>query len=302
MSNMMDTENYEEKSYPRKGGGWMKDILNGVKRLESEFGNCSACGKEAVEFKVYHLANGTIKKYAYCPDCDAKLVKKRGQEEEVARLAEIARIRRKYRESSGIPPKFMDSDFSAFEKGWQDKALKLAEAYAESFPVDRYPRGYQSLYLWSTESWGTGKTHLASAICHRILDRWEGTGKKGCPRIIFLSEPELFRKIQATYSFTREESQVRESEDDIIKSIVYADLVVFDDVGKEKRADPRFIQRTIYSIIDGRYKQQLPIILTANLDPVGLKEHLESASFDRVWEMIKGKSVRMDGKSYRRKE
>ena len=95
---------------------------------------------------------------------------------------------------------------------------------------------------------------------------------------------------------------MRESEDDIIKSIVYADLVVLDDVGKEKRADPRFIQRTIYSIIDGRYKQQLPLILTANLDPNGLKEHLESASFDRVWELIEGKSVRMDGQSYRRRQ
>ena len=94
---------------------------------------------------------------------------------------------------------------------------------------------------------------------------------------------------------------MRESEDDIIKSIVYADLVVLDDVGKEKRADPRFIQRTIYSIIDGRYKQQLPLILTANLDPNGLKEHLESASFDRVWELTGGKSIRMDGKSFRRK-
>jgi len=221
--------------------------------------------------------------------------------EEATRLAEVARIKRQRRESSGIPPKFMYSDFSSFEKGWQDKALKLCVAYAEDFPVDRYPRGYQSLYFWSTESWGTGKTHLASAICHRIYDRWDGTGNKGCPRIIFLSEPELFRRIQATYSFTREESQVRESEDDIIKGIIGADLVVLDDVGKEKRLKPEFVQRTLFSLIDGRYKAELPLIITANLDPAGLKEHLESASFDRVWEMVEGKSIHMDGKSFRRK-
>jgi len=245
-----------------------------------------------------HLLRGD----GYCLTCAQQVYEEMEAREEAARLAEIAGIRRKRRESSGIPPKFMDSDFSAFEKGWQDKALKLAVAYAENFPIDRYPRGYRSLYLWSTESWGVGKTHLSAAICHRIYDRWDGTGNKGCPRIIFLSEPELFRRIQATYSFSREESQLRESEDDIIKSIVYADLEVLDDVGKEKRADPRFIQRTIYSIIDGRYKQQLPLILTANLDPNGLKEHLESASFDRVWELIEGKSVRMDGQSYRRRQ
>jgi len=238
----------------------------------------------------------------YCPDCAKQVYDEEVAREEAARQAEVARVRRQHRLSSGIPPKFMNSDFSTFEKGWQDKAFKLCWDYAEGFPVDRYPAGYRSLYLWSTESWGTGKTHLASAICHRIYDRWTGTGNKGCPRIIFLSEPELFRRIQATYSFTREESQIRESEDDIIKSIVYADLVVLDDVGKEKRADPRFIQRTIYAIIDGRYKNQLPLIITANLDPNQLKEHLESASFDRVFEMIQGKSIRMDGRSFRRKD
>jgi len=268
---------------------------------DTETRTCRRCQQE-YEPSYYHVLNTDILKGdGYCPICAKQVYDEEVAKEETARLAEVARIRRERRENSGIPPKFIDSDFSSFEKGWQDKALKLAIAYAEDFPIDRYPRGYHSLYLWSTESWGVGKTHLSAAICHRIYDRWTGLEDKGCPRIIFLSEPELFRRIQATYSFTREESQLRESEDDIIKSIVYADLVVLDDVGKEKRADPRFIQRTIYSLIDGRYKNQLPLIITANLDPNQLKQHLESASFDRIFEMIQGKSVRMDGKSYRRK-
>jgi DNA replication protein DnaC len=242
-----------------------------------------------------------LKGDGYCPACARNVYGEEVAREETKRLAEIARIRRQHRETSGIPPKFMNQDFSTFEKGWQDKALKKCQEYAEKFPVDRYPRGYRSLYLWSTESWGTGKTHLSAAVCHRILDRWTGMENKGCPRIIFLSEPELFRRIQATYSFTREESQVRESEDDIIRGIIGADFVVLDDIGKEKRKDMDFVQRTLFAIINGRYKEKLPLIITANLDPTGLKEHLESASFDRLWEMVKGKSVRMDGKSYRRK-
>lgn len=239
-----------------------------------------------------------LKGDGYCPACAKKVYEEEVAKEEADRLAEIAGIRRKRRESSGIPPKFMNEDFSTFKKGWQDKALKTCWNYAEGFPVDKRPKGYRSLYLWSTESWGTGKTHLACAVIHRILDRWKG--ERSCPRVVFLSEPELFRRIQATYSFNHEERQVRESEDDILKGIIYADLLLLDDVGKEKRADPRFIQRTIYSIIDGRYKNELPIVITANLDPTNLKEHLESASFDRVFEMMQGKSIRVDGKSYRR--
>ncbi len=248
------------------------------------------------------LKTRLLKGDGYCPDCAKLVYEEIEAKEEMARVAEITRTRRQRRESCGIPSKFMHSDFSTFEKGWQDKAFELCFDYAEGYPVDRYPRGYQSLYLWSTESWGVGKTHLSAAICHRIYDRWDGKGNKGCPRIIFLSEPELFRRIQATYSFTREESRIRESEDEIIKSIIGADLVVLDDVGKERRLKPEFVQRTLFSLIDGRYKAQLPLIITANLDPNGLKEHLESASFDRVWELTEGKSVRMDGKSYRRKE
>ncbi len=266
---------------------------------KTEVRMCTKCQQEYEARVANVLGVRLIFGQGMCPICEKKEYNAMVVKEESARLSEVARVRRLHRDQSGIPPLFMNQDFSTFLKGWQDKALKRCQQYAESFPVDRYPRGYESLYLWSSETWGTGKTHLACAIIHRVLDRWTGKEDKGCPRVIFLSEPDLFRRIQATYSFTREESKVRESEDDIIRSVVYADLVVLDDVGKEKRADARFIQRTMFSIIDSRYKNQLPIVITANLNPDGLKEHLESASFDRVWEMAGGKSTRMDGKSFR---
>ncbi len=272
------------------------------KRLESEFGTCPGCGREGIEFEVWQLGDGTIRKYKNCPDCYAKILSERRAEEETARLAEVARIRRQARETCGIPPKFIAEDFSTFAKGWQDDALKLCQGYAENFPVDRPVQGCQSLYLWSSKSWGVGKTHLSAAICHRILDRWIGV--KGCPRIIFLSEPELFRRIQATYSFTPEERKLRESEDDIIKSIIDASLLVIDDVGKEPRRDMQFVRRTLFGIINGRYNANLPMVITANLDPKNLKQHLDEppteASFNRLWEMTQGKSIQMDGKSYRR--
>ena len=242
-----------------------------------------------------------LKGNGYCPECAKQVYTEAQVKEEAGRLAYIARARRHYRDNSGIPPKFISEDFSTFQKGWQDKAFNACWEYAEGFPIDKRPVGYKSLYLWSSSSWGTGKTHLACSILHRVLDRWSGE-ERGCSRVLFLSEPDLFRRIQATYSFSREESQMRESEDDIIQSILYADLVVLDDVGKEERINKQFIQRTIFSLIDGRYKNNLPLVLTANLSPSGLKEHLESASFDRIYEMIERKHIRMDGKSYRRRE
>ncbi|MDD4877360.1 MAG: ATP-binding protein, partial [Dehalococcoidales bacterium] len=208
------------------------------------------------------------------------------------------------RSSSGIPPRYMTAKFETFKAGSQDNALNKCKEYAEEYPVGEKPRGYRSLYLWSTNSWGTGKTHLASAICHCILDRWDGTGR--LPYIIFTSEPDLFRRIQATYSYDFQEQRTKESESDIINQIASADLVVLDDVGKEPRSDMRFVRRTLFAIINARYDSQLPLVVTANLNPTGLKSHLDEppteASFNRFISMIKQKHIHMDGESYRKHE
>ncbi len=274
--------------------------FGGLKRLEPEYGDCPDCGKKGIEFIVFRLVDGTIKKYKKCPDCSAKYKEEEVAKEKAAKELEIKTIRSHSIASSSIPPKFLTESFSSFDKGWQDKALAYCKKYADEFPVDKHPIGYRSLYLWSAKTWGVGKTHLSCAIALSIFNRWAG-GNRGCPRIYFVSESDLFRQIQGTYNYTREEQQYKDSEDDIIRKLTRCDLLILDDVGKEKRQDPRFVQRTLFGLIDGRYKLQLPIVLTANVNADGLKAHLEGASFDRFFEMIGGKSACMDGLSYRRK-
>ncbi|HUV46156.1 MAG TPA: hypothetical protein VMW45_03705 [Dehalococcoidia bacterium] len=276
----------------------------------AEVGKCSQCPNE-YEPRYYDvLGSHILVGQGLCPDCAQKAYDDEVAKEKAAQQASIMGVRRQRRQDCGIPTKFMNQDFSTFEKGWQDKAFKLCWEYAEAFPVDRRPTGYRSLYLWASGNKdnpsgnGTGKSHLSYAIAHRILDRWTGENDKACPRIICLREQELFRQIQATYSFTQEEKQMRESEDDIIKQIIYADLVVIDDVGKEVRANSDFVRKVLFSIINGRYDADLPLIITANLSPTQLKAHLDKppteASYSRFLEMTKKQSVLMDGRSYRR--
>lgn len=272
----------------------------------TETRQCRECGKDYEPQYLHVLNTKILRGGGLCPKCADKAYDDELAKEKAAQAAMIMGDRRKHRVECGIPFKFMNRDFSNFEKGWQDTAFNKCWKYANDFPTDKRPTGVPSLYLYSvgtkdnTGGNGTGKTHITCAIAHRVFDNWKGE-ERGCPRIIFVSEPDLFRSIQATYSFDQEERRMRESEDDIIKKLTYCDLLLLDDVGKERRQDPRFIQRTLFAIIDGRYKAELPIILTANLDADGLKAHLEEASFDRFAEMIKGKRINMSGKSYRRK-
>lgn len=232
-----------------------------------------------------------------CPVCNKKLDDAEIAKEQLA----ISSKRMKWRRECGIPLKFMNQDFSTFDKTKQAEAYKVCSAYAESFPVEN-PRGYPSLLMFSNKSWGVGKTHLACAIGHRILDRWQGE-PMACP-VRFISEPDIFMQIQATYNFTPEEKPYRESESDIINSLIGVRLLIIDDIGKRRVQDPRFVQRVLFAIIDGRYKREQPIVITANLNPEKLKVYLggggDEASFDRIFEMIKGKAHKMDGESYRR--
>jgi DNA replication protein DnaC len=272
-----------------------------MKRELLENLNCRKCKTEFKARYLTVLGINILVGDGYCPEC-AKKQYEAEQELERAKLQSVtAALRRRKRETCGIPPKFMTEDFSTFKSGWQDKAFKICYEYANNFPVSKKPLGYKSLYLWSKDSWGTGKTHLAASILHQVLNSWKGDGP--CPNVCFVSEPELFRRLQETFSFTREEERIRESAADIIYRLTHVDLLVLDDVGKEPRRDMDFVRRTHFSVINGRYENKLPLIITANLDPGGLRNHIDQppteASYNRFMEMIDGKYVHMDGKSYR---
>jgi DNA replication protein DnaC len=271
-------------------------ISNGIKK-------CKTCGNEYEEMYTIMLGHKIVYGDGNCDNCNNKLKEKESALEKLRRQREIDIARQEHKDKIGIPFRYKNTTFKSFQLGFQDKALKVCFDYANEFPKDKRPRGYKSLYLWSTASWGTGKTHLAVSICHELLDRWNGEGY--CFQPLFMSEPELFRRIQATYSYDYNEQRNKESESDIINQIANADLVVLDDVGKEPRTDMKFVRRTLFAIINARYDNDLPLIITANLDPVGLKAHLDEppteASFNRFFEMTGGISTQMDGNSFRKR-
>jgi len=267
----------------------------------TETKNCIKCDKEYEPKYLEVMGIKYLRGAGNCPDCSQKILDEEHKKEIAIREKEIADIKQDRIATSGIPPKFQDATFESFDKGWQDKALKHCERYAQIFPVGQRPVGYPSLYLWSARTWGVGKTHLACAIALRIFNRWND-GDKPCPRIYFVREYDLFRKIQATFNYTREEQETKDSEDKIMSRLLSCDLLILDDVGKQITARADFVQRILFTLIDERYDKKLPIILTANVNADGLLRHMGEASLDRFFEMTEGKDVCMEGKSYRRKE
>ena len=263
----------------------------------------SGCKKEYEAEIITVLGVRILRGAGYCQDCARKLYEEELAKEEAARKLGIATGRREWREKCGIPHKFMTEQFGTFDKSRQTDKYKLCLKYADSYPL-MDSRGYLSLILYSEESWGIGKTHLVCSIAHHILNRWDGENI-GCP-VLFISEPDLYLRIQATYNYSQEEKYYRESETDIINQLTRVPLLIMDDVGKRRTHDARFVQRVMFSVIDGRYKNMRPVVLTANLSPQKLAVYLgggqgDEASFDRLLEMASNQFIRMEGESYRRK-
>lgn len=275
--------------------------------IKTETRNCIDCGNEYEANIAQVLGHSLVLGAGRCKDCRAGLLKEEQDKEKVAQQATIAHKRREWRFNCGIPLRFMEQEFGTFKKERQPKAYEKCLIYAKEYPLAD-PKFYHSLLLYSNESWGVGKSHLACSIAHHILNKWRGEDIV-CP-ILFTTEPDVLMEIQATYNYSPDERLYRECESDIINRLIRVPLLILDDVGKRRTQDPRFVQRVMFAIIDGRYRAMKPMVLTTNLSPEKLKVYLgggigDEASFDRLIEMCGGakslKFFQLDGESYRRK-
>ena len=278
-------------------------------KMEKE--TCRKCGAD-YEARVFYLFGHRYCR-GVCPACSEKLVADERMQQEADRQAAIAEQRRRWRLASGIPDRYQSEDLTTFDTGQPGNVADVhrrCSEYAEGFPVtyDEYVRrtgkAYPSLVLFSAGVWGLGKTHLACSIAHRVLDRWQGE-PIACP-VKVVSEPRLYASLQATYNYTPEQRLQLPGAQAIMNSLFAVRLLIIDDVGKEPRQDMDFVRRTLFAIVDARYNQLRPVVITTNRDHAELKHYLggnsDEATLDRLIEMCQGRFIRVTGKSYRRRE
>lgn len=155
-----------------------------------------------------------------------------------------------------------------------DKSIPGCEI-AEKF-VDNFPNGGRGIIFIGDV--GRGKTHLAGAIARNVIEMYQVP-------VLFKSYAALLDDIKRNFDEDRRE----------IDRIVNSPLVVIDDLGQEKQSE--WNKEVLFKIVNGRYENMLPMIITTNCTVMALRDNIGEPIFSRLYEMCD--AVKVNGKDHR---
>ncbi len=180
-----------------------------------------------------------------------------------------------------------DLEASSFENFYPQHQVKNAKEYhghlakVRSY-ADRLVQGEQVENLFMVGSVGTGKTHLATAICNHLRAH-----HVSC---LFCAVPDLFNEL---YSSTLPE------QNQLLIQAGSTSLLVLDDLDKlhvRKDTNGAFQKETLYSIINRRYVKRLPTLITTN-EQSDFSKWFDDATVSRLFERLT--PLKMSGMDYR---
>ena len=230
---------------------------------------CPHCGK-AMEPILLTIAGRTIAvgfKECDCADASTERALIREAQQEKAHKQQQREHERRI-ERAGIPRHFRDAQIGQAEKRQYIQAIR---------------KGRSLVFSGDT---GTGKTHLACAT--------------GCALVDEMSVK--YTKIAQINSALFDE---KASEADLLSSFARCGLLIIDDLGKEKPSD--WILALTFRIIDRRYEDESPVIVTTNYTMEDLCHRLGSsgnyeaaqAIVSRLYGMCEGAPIWLRGEDKR---
>ncbi len=176
-----------------------------------------------------------------------------------------------------IPTKYREATLANFDTkhDWQPK--KRAEEFVEVWPPAR------PMMLFSGTV-GNGKTHLACAVLRAAFEKH---GKRGQ----FWKVINLLDRYKATFNA----DEATETVEQVDAQLRRCQVLVLDDMGTE--SDSKWAMERVFRLVDERYSEGLPLIVTSNVALNDLPERVRSRMKSGVMAYFSGPDRRAEMKS-----
>lgn len=176
------------------------------------------------------------------------------------------------------PPRYQNAKYSQVPKKIRDLVANM----------EKSKRG---IYIHGDV--GLGKTHILYGIANRFKEVQEKAQKEG-------KFSTLSCRVYNTTDFLRrikDDFDSKTPENLLVRTLGYEGLLMLDDVGSEKLTD--WVQETFYLIVNSRYEEVWPFIITSNFSIKDLADRIGDRTVSRIVEMcdvveLKGKDRRME--------
>lgn len=225
---------------------------------------CSNCGKDKPMTQIDHPFKNE-KRWVICA-CPCEIEQLERDKEEEKQRRKRRRIEKALKLSSALEDiKSMTFENYKVRPG-NENALNEIKHAVNNFKE----RGKLGVFIFGET--GNGKSHLTAAGGNELIKRGYS--------VIFLTEKDLFSRLQASKDFRNEESF-----QEIMNACLEADLLIWDDFMSSQRLTAEE-KDWIFQIVNGRERANKPIWATSNLTPREFEDERTAYRLDdkgRTW-------------------
>lgn len=254
----------------------LSDIIKPVQLREDEYLGedgliyCSKC--RTTRQKRIAVAGKTIEPRCMCA-CQTAAYEQQEQERKHREFLDRVEKNR----SVGLTDPVLRRHTFENDLGYNPQQMDMAKRFVQHW--EEFQKDSMGLLLWGPV--GTGKSFIAGCIANALLD--QGV------QVMMTNFARLLNKLTDIHFGDRNA---------YIDSLNSFPLLIIDDLGVERNSE--FAREQVFSVIDSRYRSQLPLIVTTNLTPEQMRnpEDLARARiYDRVLERCT--PIRVDNQNIR---
>jgi DNA replication protein DnaC len=235
---------------------------------------CRQCGKPVEPFwavRERRWVRSPLHPDGTPEDCRGRdLAERERKSRGLARLALVGRL---------LPPRYADWSFDVATDGGIHVLRRLDHRYGRALDLAAAWDPASSLLLLGPV--GSGKSVLAAATARRLIVR-------GVAGLLWRSESRLLNEVKAAFG---------DGKADPLKTAMNANFLLLDDLGAGASTD--FDIATMEALLCHRYDQQLPVLMTSNLDFTAISEKYGERVQSRLWKMASGNVAELVGEDRR---